>query len=287
MNVTNTDPKIKQASVQHVPKDSEFLAIGDGAIGIQMPIQTSVQPVPKDSEIIARSDGAIGIHSRINRAPEPHIILRNSSLEVSEDNQSQIIDISNIRCADQKPPNISGTSLQKIQAEPKTQLYFGKKRRRPLSQDDHKTQHSMTNSIISQSSQQISSHIDSSSQIYVDCNGCKEYKVEVKRLQQTIIRITREAEAAKKRQDNMLSTSLKAQESMQRELSQLRINNVKLHIELTDVKAALRDIQAALSRCKFWFHLALDIHRMVVMSGGVLQSIVTDYVYEAWIFNKF
>ena len=109
----------------------------------------------------------------------------------------------------------------------------------------------MTDRVLSQFSQQLSSNIEGSSQIYVDCNGCKEYKVEVKRLQQTIIRITREAEAAKKRQDNILSTSLKSQESMQQELSQLRTNNVKLHIELTDVKAALRAIQGALSQCKF------------------------------------
>ena len=254
MNVKNTDLKMKQTPGPHVPKDSEILAVGDGAIGIQMPTQTSVQPVPKDSENIARRDGAIGIHSRINRAPETRIILQNSNLAVSEHNQSQIMDISNIPCANQKPSNISETSLQKIQAEPKKRVYFGKKRPLPPSHDDHKTQQdniSMTDCVLSQSSQQLSSHITSSSQIYVDCNGCKEYKVEVKRLQQTIIRITREAEAAKKRQDNILSTSLKSQESMQKELSQLRTNNVKLHIELTDVKAALRAIQGALSQCKF------------------------------------
>ena len=254
MNVKNTDLKMKQTPGPHVPKDSEILAVGDGAIGIQMPTQTSVQPVPMDSENISRRGGVIDIHSRINRDPVIRLSLQNSKLAVSEHNQSQIMDISNIPCPDQKPFNISETSLQKIEADPKKRVYFGKKRPLPPTHDDHKTQQdniSKTACVLLQSSQELSSHITSSSQVYVHCNGCKEYKVEVKRLQQTIIRITREAEAAKKRHDNIVSTSIKSQESMQKELSQLRTDNVKLHIELTDVKAALRAIQAALSQCKF------------------------------------
>ena len=69
----------------------------------------------------------------------------------------------------------------------------------------------------------------------------------MKILQQTITRMIREADSAKKRQDNILATSLGAQETMQKELTLLWSSNVKLHIELTDMKAVLRDVQSALA----------------------------------------
>ena len=44
---------------------------------------------------------------------------------------------------------------------------------------------------------------------------------------------------------------LKGQETMQKELILLRRNNEKQHVELTAVKALMRDIQSAVGRYKF------------------------------------
>ena len=75
--------------------------------------------------------------------------------------------------------------------------------------------------------------------------------MELKRLQQTLIRVTKEGSEAKKRMDKILASSLDAQTAMQRELTLLRSNNERTHIELTAVKEVLREIQSAIGRYKF------------------------------------
>ena len=83
------------------------------------------------------------------------------------------------------------------------------------------------------------------------CRNCSEYKVEIKRLRQTIIRITRDAAESKKRMDSNISISLNSQEAMQKEVRLLRRNSEKLHIEITSLKGLLREIQSVIGRYKF------------------------------------
>ena len=64
-------------------------------------------------------------------------------------------------------------------------------------------------------------------------------------------RLINDAEAAKKRMDNNMPIVLKGQETMQKELILLRRNNEKQHVELTAIKALMRDIQSAVGRYKF------------------------------------
>ena len=103
---------------------------------------------------------------------------------------------------------------------------------------------SMIHSLESQPSQSAFSQLGT-------CYNCGRNKVELKRLQQTLIRVTKEGLEAKKRMDKNMATSLNAQTAMQRELTLLRSNNERIHIELTSVKEVLREIQNAIGRYKF------------------------------------
>ena len=123
----------------------------------------------------------------------------------------------------------------------------------PRSEDAHKIQLDRTSTIesfLSQPSHQPSQNYDSSL-IDGDCNSCKKFKKELESLKQTVSTMIRDAAIEKRRQDNNLASSLKAQENMHEELTKLRSSNVTLHIELTNVKTVLRDIQCALGRSKF------------------------------------
>ena len=221
MNLENMEQANIQATNKHVP-NSELLAAG---------------------EVITDNQAPVG------KPALPNSIIQDSNIGVSIDDQSQIMNLSIISRANQEPANISEPISEKILSKRSQQLYFGKKRPLPPSEDDVKKP--FVDTFSSQSSHQLSSQMDGLTQIVGDCNRCKEYKVEIKRIKQTILRMTKDAAAAKKRQDNNLATSLRAQEAMQKELTILRSSNVKLHIEMTDVKGVIRDIQSALGRCKF------------------------------------
>ena len=220
MNVENGENENSQASRQQIPKDSEFVAIGEVVRGNQSPM---------------------------GKPANTQSLIKDENIGVSIGAQSRLSEPLNMQSPSQKP-NILDPNFVKIQPAHSVKRRFGRKRPLPRQQDDLKMQlgkSSMTQSLLSQPSQDLSSQLDA------DCRRCKENKVEMKRLQQTITRMIREADSAKKRQDNILATSLSAQEAMQKELTFLRSSNVKLHIELTDMKAVLRDVQSALGRCKF------------------------------------
>merc|ERR1712203_1342600 len=99
-------------------------------------------------------------------------------------------------------------------------LYFGKKRPMPRSEDDHQIQLDRTStieSLLSQPNQPSQNY--RSSQIGGDCNSCKDFKRELESLKQTVSTMSRDAVIEKRRQDNNLASSLRAQETMQQELT--------------------------------------------------------------------
>ena len=167
--------------------------------------------------------------------------------EVDPVNQSQASEPANSQIVIHKP-NMSETNLVNMPPDLSVKPRFGRKRQLSHSNADSQlilSNASVIQSLESQPSQQVSSQWDE------DCRTCKEYKVEVKRLQATIKRLTRDAEATKLRMDNNLAITLRGQETMQKELMLLRRNNEKLHVELTAIKALMREIQSAVARYKF------------------------------------
>ena len=162
--------------------------------------------------------------------------------------QAKVNEPSNSPSMKSKVANMLGTNLANMPCDLMVRPRFGRKR--PLSQSNADSQvllqdASAIQSLDSQASQQLSSQFDGS------CHTCKEYKIEIKRLLATNKRITRDAEAAKQRMDKHLSIALNGQDSLQKELILLRRNNEKQHVELTAIKALMREIQSAVGRYKF------------------------------------
>ena len=202
--------------------------------------------VPTDSNDMANSEVDIGDQSQYHEDRVPNDANMANS-EVVLGDQSRVSAPSNNENLSQDPANVSETSLVRAQPSTSVQRRFGRKRVLSEANDEldmRADNASMIQSLESQPSQPVSSQLEG-------CRNCAEYKVEVKRLRQTNIRITRDAEASKKRMDKNLAISLNGQEAMQKELTLLRRNNKKLHTELTSVKGVLREIQSAIARYKF------------------------------------
>ena len=169
------------------------------------------------------------------------------NLEVANGDQSQVSEAPQDENLSHGPANVTETSV--LQAQPTTckPRRFGRKRQLSEADDELHMQAdnaSMIQSLESQPSQPAFSQLGT-------CYNCGRNKVELKRLQQTLIRVTKEGLEAKKRMDKNMATSLNAQTAMQRELTLLRSNNERIHIELTSVKEVLREIQNAIGRYKF------------------------------------
>ena len=168
--------------------------------------------------------------------------------EVVPGDQSQVSEVPNNENPSQDPANAS--EIRVVRARPSTGEQPRFQRRRLMPQENNNEPQmqaenvSMIQSLVSQPSQPVSSQLEG-------CRNCSEYKVEIKRLRQTIIRITRDAAESKKRMDSNISISLNSQEAMQKEVRLLRRNSEKLHIEITSLKGLLREIQSVIGRYKF------------------------------------
>ena len=206
------------------------------------------QKVPSDNSNMTISKVGPGNQSQVKEPANSQISILKPNSEVGGD-QSAIREHSNGQSLSQKAADTSEMKLMNIPPDLSVQKpRFGRKR--PLSQSIAESQmllgnESVIQSVVSQPSPQVSSEWDG------DCRSCKEYKVEIKRLLGTNKRITREAEAAKQRMDNILATALKGQETQQKELTLLRRNSERQHNELTALKALMREIQGAIGRYKF------------------------------------
>ena len=210
--------------------------------------QNAEHKVPSDNNTMAISKVDPGNQSQVNEPANIKICTPKPYSKVGGD-QSEIRGNSNGQSLSQKAAGTSEMNLMNIPPDQTVQQpRFGRKR--PLSQSIAESQMQLSNvsviqSLGSQPSQQVSSEWDG------DYRSCKEYKVEIKRLLGTNKRITREAEAAKQRMDNILATALKGQETQQKELTLLRRNSERQHNELTALKALMREIQGAIGRYKF------------------------------------
>ena len=205
------------------------------------------QKVSSDSNNMAILEINLGNQSQ-DRPASSQIFTQNpNSGDVSGD-QAAVKVPSNTSDIRQKATNMLETNLENMPTDQRMRPRFGRKRL--LSQSNDESQMllqdaSVIQSFDSQASQPLPSQLDGS------CQTCKEYKVEIKRLKHTNKRLINDAEAAKKRMDNNMAIVLKGQETMQKELILLRRNNEKQHVELTAVKALMRDIQSAVGRYKF------------------------------------
>ena len=162
--------------------------------------------------------------------------------------QSEFREPSNSQSLNQNAADSSEVSLLNKPSDLSVQPRFGRKR--PLSQSNAESQMQLGNDSVIQNLDSQPS-LQASSQWDGECSTCKGYKVEIKRLQQTNKRLTREAEAAKLRMDNNMAIALKGQETLQKELLLLRRNCEKQHLELTAIKSLMREIQSAIGRYKF------------------------------------
>ena len=177
--------------------------------------------VANDANILTNNEGVTGTHSQVSATT--------NNVDLNQDNA-----------------NTSQSSLVRTRPSNDTQPRFQRRRLMPQTNDEPHLQAdlSMDQSSVLQPSQPASSQLEG-------CSNCSEYKVEIKRLRQTNIRLTRNAEESKKRMDNNLAISLNGQEAMQKEVRLLRRNNEKLHIEVTSLRGLLREIQSLIERYKF------------------------------------
>ena len=168
--------------------------------------------------------------------------------EVVPGDQSQVSEAPQNENPSQDPANASQRSLVRARsstgaAQPRFQ------RRRLMLQGNDEPQmqdedSSIIQSLLSQPSQPVSSQL-------AGCRNCLEYKVENKRLRQTLIRITRNSEESQKRMDSNLAITLNGQEALQKEVQLLRKNNEMLYTEVSSLRRLLHDIQSIIGRYKF------------------------------------